>query len=92
MSLTAEQMYTITELILAEPTLVEAAASWRKLYPEVRVIRVSAVELRDERPFLEFRGRRVYLANSAGVCITVTTEATEADMLILAEDDICDCN
>ncbi|MEM5345595.1 hypothetical protein [Paraburkholderia azotifigens] len=90
MALTVEQIRVITELILTEPTLQEAAAKWRKRYPEVRVIRISAVELRNEKPFLEFRGRRVYLATSTGVCITVTTEATEADMLILAEEEICD--
>ncbi|SIT43630.1 conserved hypothetical protein [Paraburkholderia ribeironis] len=90
MALTADQINAITELILNEPTLPEAAASWRKRYPDVRVIRISAVELRNEKPVIEFRGRRVYLATSTGVCVSVTTEASEANMLIIAEEGVCD--
>ncbi len=86
MALTADQIRTITELVLYEPTLSEAAASWRKHYPGVRVIRISAVELLNEEPAVEFRGRRVYFATSTGVCVSVTNEASEADMLILAQD------
>ncbi|MPW24058.1 conserved hypothetical protein [Paraburkholderia piptadeniae] len=90
MALTADQIHAITELILNEPTLSEAAASWRKRYPNVRVIRISAGELYNEKPVLEFRGRRVYFATSTGVCVSVTAEASEADMLILAEEGAYD--
>ncbi|MEM5440244.1 hypothetical protein [Paraburkholderia diazotrophica] len=90
MALTVAQIHTITELVLYEPTLSEAAASWRKRYPDVRVIRISAVELLNEEPAVEFRGRRVYFATSTGVCVSVTAEASEADMLILAEDGAYD--
>ncbi|MGF6293171.1 hypothetical protein OKW50_008406 [Paraburkholderia youngii] len=92
MALTADQISTIAELILSEPTLPEAAATWRKSYPDVRVIRISAVELVNEKPLLQFRGRRVYLATSTGVCVSVTTDASEANMLILAEDGVYDGN
>ncbi|PRX18463.1 hypothetical protein B0G75_14310 [Paraburkholderia sp. BL18I3N2] len=90
MALTANQICVIAQLILNEPTLLEAAASWRKRYPDVRVMRIGAVELRNEKPVLEFRGRRVYLATSTGFCVSVTAQASEADMLIVAEEEACD--
>ncbi|MEM5317647.1 hypothetical protein [Paraburkholderia sp. JHI869] len=90
MGLTVEQIHAITELVCTEPTLQEAAVIWRKRYPDVRIIRITAVELSDEKPFLKFRGRRVYLATWTGFCINVTTEAAQADMLILAEEAFCD--
>ncbi|MEX3953431.1 hypothetical protein AB4Y45_44360 [Paraburkholderia sp. EG287A] len=85
-----EQIHAITELVCTEPTLQEAAVIWRKRYPDVRIIRITAVELSDEEPFLKFRGRRVYLATWTGFCINVTTEAAQADILILAEEAFCD--
>ncbi|MFT0174808.1 hypothetical protein ACLKMY_38825 [Paraburkholderia mimosarum] len=90
MGLTVEQIHAISELVLTEPTLLEAAVTWRKRYPDVRVIRLTAAEISDEKPFIEFRGRRVYLATWTGVCIDVTTDAARADMLILAEEAFCD--
>lgn len=86
MALATDQVNVITELIRTAATLPEAAASWRKRYPGVRVMRISAAEMRDETPAFEFGGRCVYFATSEGMCISVTTQASEADMVIFTED------
>ena len=86
MALAAEQVDVMTELIRTSPTLHDAAASWRKRYPGVRVMRISAAEMRDETPAFGFGGRRVYFATSEGMCVCVTAQASEADMVIFTED------
>lgn len=86
MALAADQVKAINELIRTAPSLPEAAASWRSRYPDVRVMRISAAEMRDETPAVEFGGRRVYFASSGGLCVSVTAQASEADMVIFTED------
>ncbi|MBP0625268.1 hypothetical protein [Cupriavidus consociatus] len=90
MALTVKHISAITELILTEPTLSEAAAKWRKRFPDVRLMRINASELRHENPALEFGGRRVYFAISTGACVSITAQACEANMLIFSEDQIYD--
>ncbi|PXW23999.1 hypothetical protein [Paraburkholderia caballeronis] len=86
MALDTNQIRVIAEVIRTAPTLPDAAASWRARYPGVRAMRISAAEMRDETPALAFGARRVYFAMSDGVCVSVTREAGEADMLIFTED------
>ncbi len=78
MALTADHVTVITELILTEPTLPEVAAKWRNCYPDVRVMLISELEMRYEKPVVEFAGRRVYFALATGVCISITAEQVEA--------------
>ncbi|SPK77308.1 conserved protein of unknown function (plasmid) [Cupriavidus taiwanensis] len=86
MALTGDQISIITELIRKESSLPEVAAKWQSCYPDVRVIRVSELEMRYERPVIELAGRRVYFGASTGVCISITSEPSHANMLILTEN------
>lgn len=86
MALAAEQVEVIAELLRTAPTLPEAAAGWRRCYPDVRAMRISADDMRDETPALAFGARRVYFATSGGMCVSVTAHASEADIVIFTED------
>ncbi|WP_454766037.1 hypothetical protein [Cupriavidus campinensis] len=85
MCLNDEQLSAIADVIRTAPTLSDAAARWRERYPDVRIIRLSAADMRDEIPALQFGGRQVYFAMSGGMCVSVTRQADEADMLIFTE-------
>ena len=86
MALDTNQIETIAEVIRSAPTLLEAAARWHERYPGVRAMRIGAAEMRDETPAIECGGRRVYFATSDGMCVSVTRDAGEADIVILTED------
>jgi hypothetical protein len=86
MSLTAEQLGVAVDLIRTAPTLSDAAAQWRERYPEVRTMRVSATDMRDETAALQLGARSVYFAMTDGHCWSITQEREEADALILTED------
>lgn len=85
MVLAADQLEVVAELMRTAPTLPEAAASWRRCFPDVRVMCVDAVEMRDETPAFEFGRRRAYFASLRGACVSVTAHAREADMVIFTE-------
>ena len=85
MALSPEQLQMASDVVGAAPSLREAAALWRARCPDVRVILVDAIDMRDETPVLQLGTRRVYLSASNGHCWHVTTHAQEASALILAE-------
>ncbi|WP_114812222.1 hypothetical protein [Paraburkholderia kururiensis] len=86
MALDTNQVQAIADVLRTAPTLFDAAASWRERYPAVRTLRVAAADMRDETPALECGTRRAYFAMSNGMCVSVTREAAEANMVIFAED------
>ena len=87
MALDTNQIAAIADVIRSAPTLSDAAANWRTRYPGVRAMRVGAAEMRDETPALECGARRVYFATSGGACVSLTRDASEADMVIFTEDE-----
>ena len=87
MTLNAEQLRVAADLIGTAPTLREAAARWHERYPDVRTMRVSATEMRDETAALRLGTRSVYFVMSAGHCLSITQRPEEADALILTEDE-----
>ena len=64
----------------------EAAATWRMRDPATRVIVVDALDIREETPVLQLGARRIYLATSSGVCLSITQQPEHATALVLAED------
>lgn len=86
MALDTTQVQVIAEVLRTAPTLFDAAATWRERYPGVRTLRIGADEMGDETPALECGARRAYFARSDGMCVSVTREAGEANMVIFAED------
>lgn len=90
MALDSDQVNAIAEVVRIAPSLPDAAASWRLRYPGVRAMRIGADEMREETPAFEFGSRRVYFAASDGLCVFVTRDANEADMLILTESETSD--
>ncbi|CAG9267874.1 hypothetical protein [Paraburkholderia unamae] len=90
MSLSEEQVRAIADAIRTAPTLPDAAARWRERFPGVRTMRISASEMHDETPALQFGERRVYYARLDGMCVSVTGQADEAEMLIFTEGGASD--
>ncbi len=86
MALTLEALRSAGEVVQAASTLREAAATWRLRDPATRVIVVDALDIRDETPVLHFGSRRIYLATSTGVCLSITQQPEHATALVLAED------
>jgi hypothetical protein len=87
MSLNAEQLDVAVDLLRTAPTLRDAAVQWRERYPEVRAMRVSAIDMRDETAALQLGARSVYFVMSDGHCMSITQRPEEADALILTEDE-----
>jgi len=87
MSLNAEQLDVAADLLRTAPTLRDAAVQWHQRYPEVRTMRVSAMDMRDETAALRLGARSVYFLMSDGHCMSITQRAEEADALILTEDE-----
>lgn len=86
MALTGEQLRSACEVIGAAPSLRDAAAIWRARHPDMRVVLVDAVDMRDEIPAQLLGSRRVYLATSSGVCWHITQQPSDATALILTQD------
>lgn len=86
MSMTAENLRSASEVIGTAPSLREAAALWRASHPDMRVVLVDAMDMRDETPTLQLGARRVYLATSDGHCWHITQQPEEATALILTQD------
>lgn len=88
MALTGEHLRTASEVVGAAPTLRDAAALWRARHPEVRVVLVDAMDMREEIATLQLGARRVYMAASNGHCWHVTRQPEEATALILAQEPL----
>ncbi len=86
MAITPDYLRSAAEVIGAAPSLRDAAAIWRARDPDMRVVVVDAMDMRDETPALLLGQRRVYLATSNGHCWTTTEQAAEATALILTQD------
>lgn len=85
MALTPETLRRAGEVVRAASTLREAAAACRQRDPATRVIVVDALDIRDEVPVLQLGTRRIYLASSSGVCLSITQQPEHATALVLAE-------
>ncbi len=88
MALNSEHLRTASEVVGAAPTLRDAAAIWRAHHPEVRVVLVDAMDMREEVPSLQLGARRVYLAASNGHCWHITRQPEEATALILTQEQL----
>ncbi len=86
MPITPDYLRSAAEVIGAAPSLRDAAAIWRARDPDMRVVLVDAMDMRDETPALLLGQRRVYLATSNGHCWSVTERPLEATALILTQD------
>jgi hypothetical protein len=86
MAMTSDYLHAAGEVIQAAPSLREAAAIWRDRDPRMRVLVVDALDMRDEIPTLHLGPRRVYLATSSGLCLSITQQTDLATALILTED------
>ena len=69
----------------AAGTVREAAAALRTQFAPLRVVVVDALDMRAERPIAQGERRWLYLAASDGHCWTLTTDATKAAGLFIAE-------
>jgi len=47
---------------------------------------VDALDIRDETPVLRLGSRRIYLATSTGICLSITQQPEQATALVFAED------
>ncbi len=86
MALTPEALRSAGDVVQAAASLREAAATWRKRDPAMRVIVVDALDIRDETPVLRLGSRRIYLATSTGICLSITQQPEQATALVFAED------
>ncbi|MCK9215529.1 MAG: hypothetical protein WA134_01980 [Rhodoferax sp.] len=86
MAVTPDYLRSAAEVIGAASSLRDAAALWRARDPDMRVLVVDALDMRDETPALLLGQRRVYLATSNGHCWHVTEQPLEATALILTQD------
>ncbi|MFZ2122455.1 MAG: hypothetical protein WA012_10900 [Rhodoferax sp.] len=86
MAVTPDYLRSAAEVIGAASSLRDAAALWRARDPDMRVVVVDALDMRDETPALLLGQRRVYLATSNGHCWHVTEQPLEATALILTQD------
>ncbi|GLU32186.1 hypothetical protein WKR88_08315 [Trinickia caryophylli] len=86
MALTAEQVQAVAEVIGSASTLHDAAHRWRERYPDVRTMQLSAADMCGETPALRVGARAVYFVRTAGMCLSITPHADEANALILTED------
>ncbi|AOJ17145.1 MULTISPECIES: hypothetical protein [Burkholderia] len=86
MALTAEQVQAAAELIGSASTLDAAASRWRERFPDVRTMRLGAADMCGETPALRVGARAVYFVRIAGMCLSITAHASEANALILTDD------
>lgn len=86
MSIPPDTLRAAGEVIGAAPSLRDAAAIWRARHPDMRVLLVDAMDMREETPALTLGARRVYLATSNGHCWSVTQWPEEATALILTQN------
>ena len=86
MAITSDYLRSAGEVIGAASTLRDAAAIWRARDPDMRVVLVDAMDMRDETPALLLGARRVYLATSDGHCWSITEQPEAATALILTQD------
>jgi hypothetical protein len=89
MAMSSDYLRAAGEVIQAAPSLREAAVIWRERDPRMRVLVVDALDMRDEVPTLHLGPRRVYLATSSGLCLSITQQTELATALILTEAEPC---
>ncbi len=88
MAVTSDHLSAASEVFGVAAPLREAANVWRTRFPELRVVLVDAMDMRDETPTLLLAGsRRVYLAATNGHCWSITKQPEEATAFILTQDD-----
>jgi len=88
MPVTSEHLRAASEVFGAAASLREAASTWRTRHPDVRVVLVDAMDMRDEVPALLLGGaRRAYLASTNGHCWSITQQPQDATAFILTQDD-----
>ncbi|MEO5658373.1 MAG: hypothetical protein ABIQ90_01065 [Polaromonas sp.] len=86
MAMTPDYLRSASEVIGAASSLRDAAALWRVRDPDMRIVLVDALDMRDETPALLLGKRRVYLATSNGHCWNITQQPEQATALILTQD------
>ncbi len=86
MAMTADSLRSASEVVGAASSLRDAAAIWRAHHPDIRVVLVDALDMREETPALTLGHRSVYLATSSGHCWHITQQPEEATALILTQD------
>ncbi len=86
MAITPDDLRDAGEVVSAAASVLEAAATWRARDPAMRVMVVDAIDLRDETPALQLGSRRIYLATSSGLCVSLTQQPELATAMILTQD------
>lgn len=86
MAMTTDYLRSAGEVIATASSLRDAAAIWRARDPDMRIVLVDALDMRDETPALLLGKRRVYLATSNGHCWNITQQPDRATALILTQD------
>jgi len=86
MVITPDYLRDAGEVLSAAASVREAAAAWRARDPSMRVMVVDAIDMRDETPALQLGSRRIYLATSSGLCVSLTQQPELATAMILTQD------
>ena len=86
MAITPDDLRDAGEVVSAAASVLEAAATWRARDPAMRVMVVDAMDMRDETPALQLGSRRIYLATSSGLCVSLTQQPELATAMILTQD------
>jgi hypothetical protein len=86
MAITPDYLREAGDVVSAAASVREAAATWRARDPDMRVMVVDAFDMRDETPTLQLGSRRIYLATSSGLCVSITQQPELATAMILTQD------
>ena len=86
MAITPDYLRDAGDVVSASASVREAAATWRARDPAMRVMVVDAIDMRDETPTLQLGSRRIYLATSSGLCVSITQQPELATAMILTQD------
>lgn len=91
MALNSEHIQAASALVASAASVREAATAWRGQHPDIRMVVVDAMDMRDETPTQRLSSpagaaRSVYLAATNGHCWHVTTEPEAATAFIVTED------
>ncbi len=86
MAITPDDLRDAGDVVAAAASVLEAAATWRARDPAMRVMVVDAIDMRDETPALQLGSRRIYLATSSGLCVSLTQQPELATAMILTQD------
>jgi len=87
MGLSSDQIEQISGLAAASPGAREAAASLRSAYPELRVTRVDAMDMRGETPVRRLPRCDLFLVDSRSHCWTVTGDPQAATVVVVVDKE-----